>query len=236
MNRLFVLSGASGSGKSRLLEKIVKEGLCKQAPKYSNREKRSDEFDDITHIEVDELKKKCDIRYQIYMDNIWYGINTKEIKEELHVANLIVIISDIDAIKAIKALKKDLGIDNDALIVFIYLQDLCIDNLLKERYDLNLDENERKEFANHILKFRDIRDKNWLDFVPENIKKIIEKLKSSFPNNEKYQEFIKRCDSWIDLEIKYEENKDLFTDGIISDTVEELYDKFESQIYKKYIL
>ena len=230
MNKLFVLSGASGSGKSSLLKKVVEKGLCVQAAKYSNRIRRAYEFDDITHIEVDDLQTKCDIRYQIYNDNIWYGINTKEIKEKLKNGNLIVIISDI---VTIKTLKEYLG--NDALIVFIYLKDLCIDNLLKKRYNLPISDEEKTELAHYILKCRDKKNANWINSVPENVKSIIEKLKCGFHEKE-YQEFIKRCDSWIELAIKYENNKSLFTGGIISGTVEELYEKFYSKIFKKYTI
>jgi guanylate kinase len=99
---LYVLSGASGSGKSSLLKMIVEKGLCKQAPKYANRANRVNEFDDITHIEIDDLIKKCDLRYQIYNKSIWYGINTNEIKEKLQYDDLVVIISDITTIKKLK--------------------------------------------------------------------------------------------------------------------------------------
>jgi len=218
-NKLFVLSGASGSGKSTLLFEIVKNGLCQQAPKYSNRENRV--LDDLIHIKEDVLKNTCDIVYERY--NIFYGINTKEIKECLKNDNQVVVISDI---KATKKLKEHLG--DDSLIVFIYLQDLSIDNLLKERHKLNLEENERKELASEILS----KNKNWFTSIDENIQK---KIKKSFSNdNKKLQEFIKRCDTWIDLDIDYINNKKLFTDTIRGETVEELYDKFENQIFRKY--
>jgi len=227
MNKLFVLSGASGSGKSFLVKNIIEKGWCKQAPKYSNREKRLDDFDDITHIEVDDLEKQCDIRYQIYNENIWYGINTKEIKEKLSDDNLIVIISDIETIKT---LKKHFG--DDISIVFIYLQDFRIDNLLKKRYRLPLEDKERKELGDYILNCRDTKNENWVTSAPEDVIIIIEKIKAIF-SNEEYQEFIKRCSSWIELAIKYEENKTLFTGKIISSTIEKLSDIFYNQFIKK---
>jgi guanylate kinase len=222
-NKLFVLSGPSGSGKSSLLAKIVKEGLCEQAPKYSNREKRSTEFDDITHIRLEDFKEKCDIIYKRY--NICYGVNTEEIKERLKHFNQIVIISDITVMEI---LKKHLG--KDVLIVFIYLQDFCIDNLLKERYKLQLEDRERKNFADHILMSRDIGDKKWLNSVPE---EIIKKLRENFPNSKKYHEFVKRCNSWIELNIDYKKNEKLFTDTISGATIDELFNKFNNQIFNK---
>ncbi|MDR2146830.1 MAG: hypothetical protein LBE91_10270, partial [Tannerella sp.] len=133
----------------------------------------------------------------------------------------------------IKKLKEHLG--NDALIVFIYLRDLCIDNLLKKRYDLQLNDSERKELADYILECRDTKNKNWINSASENIKNIIKKIKVNFPDKE-HQEFLKRCGSWIELAIKYEENKDLFTGGTISGTVEELFEKFYKKIYKKHTI
>jgi len=224
MNKLFVLSGASGSGKSSLLSKIVEENLCEQTPKYSSRERRSSGFDDVIHIKIDDLKKKCDVIYERY--GTYYGINTEEIKKGLQQNNQILIISDI---KAIETLKKHLG--NDVLIIFIYLQDLSLDNLLKERYKLQLNDKESDELANHILSSRKIRNKKWLDSVPENI---IKKIKDSFSNNERHQEFIKRCNSWVELDLEYEKNGGLFTSTIKGITVDELFDKFKNQIFKKY--
>jgi len=218
--KIFVLSGASGSGKSLLLSKIVEKGLCKQAPKYSSREERENGFDDIIHKNVDELKSKCDIVYERY--NIFYGINTNEIKKRLKSDNQIVIISDIDTIKDLKK-----HFDNEALIVFIYLKELRIDNLLKERYKLNIDEEESKTLAKNILE-----DKKYFISVDENIKK---KIQSSFPNKKKYEEFIKRYDSWLELDLDYENNKELFTSMIKGETIEELYDKFKTQIFLKEI-
>ncbi|GHT25572.1 hypothetical protein AGMMS4957_20620 [Bacteroidia bacterium] len=223
-NKLFVLSGASGSGKTSLLKKIVIEkGLCKQAPKYSNRAERKNElFDDITH--VDKLdEKKCDIRYERY--TIEYGINSNEIKAKLSNKSQIVIISDI---KAISEINNKFG--KDASIVFVYLQNLCIDNLLKERHKLKLSDKKIKVLANHILDCRKAKNIKWLDSIAENIQ---QKIKDSFPNNIKYQEFIKRCESWISIEIDYEDNKDLFDDTIRGETIDELYDKFY-EIFQKH--
>jgi guanylate kinase len=56
-NKLFVLCGPSAVGKSTIISRIVEEGLCQIAPKYSNRKNRPNVFDDIipvsrSHIDV----------------------------------------------------------------------------------------------------------------------------------------------------------------------------------------
>jgi len=48
MNRLFVLSGASGTGKSAFLNRLVINGRCVAAPKYSERKKYSTAADILT--------------------------------------------------------------------------------------------------------------------------------------------------------------------------------------------
>jgi guanylate kinase len=149
-NILFVLSGASGSGKSTLLKKTVENGLCEQAPKYSNREKREG-FDDITHI--DNLEEVCDIIY-FRNGNIQYGFNSAEVKERLLYSNQIIIVSDISTIEKIRN-----KFGNEVSTIFVYLQDLHIGNLLKERYALNLSNEEIDLLENHILTCRKEKNK-----------------------------------------------------------------------------
>jgi hypothetical protein len=214
MNKLFVLSGASGSGKSSLLLKIVEEGLCELAPKYSNRKKRDAE-DDIIYI--DDLKNhSCDVVYERY-NNI-YGINTSEIEERLRKKNQIVVISDIDSIKKIRN-----RFANGISVIFVYLQDFCIDNLLKGRYKLNLDDEEITALGSHILE--SCKTKNSQGFISLD-KGIRHKIRNSFSNDSIFQEFVKRYESWIKIDKDYEENKELFTAFIQGKTVDELFKRF----------
>lgn len=95
MNKLFILSGASCVGKSTLLQRLVMDGHCSLASKYSTRDKRSGLYDDILH--TDELENFCDITYKMY--NMEYGINSNEIKNKLNENNQGIIVSDIKTIK-----------------------------------------------------------------------------------------------------------------------------------------
>lgn len=106
---LFILMGASGAGKTTLLQHIVFEKeFCQITKKYSTREVRSDARtelgivvkDDVTHLDLDNLEKKCDIFYE--MNNNKYGVNTEEIIEDLNSRDRMLIFSDIRAIKLLK--------------------------------------------------------------------------------------------------------------------------------------
>jgi guanylate kinase len=118
--------GASGSGKTSLLQNIVySQHLCIAAPKYSSREQRPSEvsedgicmYDDITHMSLSELEKKCDIFYEI--NNNKYGVNSLEIISALmkHGKDIILILSDIRAIKLLKRKVEESG----HLVKVIYL-------------------------------------------------------------------------------------------------------------------
>ena len=108
---LYVIMGASGSGKTTLLQNIVTEKkLCRAAKKYSTRDRRPDTYDangklicdDITHLSLAELERKCDILYEI--NNNKYGVNSSEIIRELSKGHndLVLILSDVRAIKILK--------------------------------------------------------------------------------------------------------------------------------------
>lgn len=114
---LYILMGASGSGKTTLLQHIVyEERLCHAAKKYSNRRVRPSEEadgaiikDDVRHLSLSALERKCDILYEI--NNYKYGVNSAEIIKCLDDLDsdsskskfgLFLILSDVRAIKLLK--------------------------------------------------------------------------------------------------------------------------------------
>lgn len=124
---LYIIMGASGSGKTTLLQYIVYEkNLCNAAIKYSTRKTRPDEIgndgrllmrDDVRHLPLKKLEKKCDVLYEI--NNNKYGVNTKEIIKGLDSDSkgLVLILSNVRAIKFLKKKVEDEG----HLVKVIYL-------------------------------------------------------------------------------------------------------------------
>lgn len=124
---LYIIMGASGSGKTTLLQYIVYDKrLCNAAIKYSTRKTRPDEMgnngellmkDDVTHLSLKKLEKKCDILYET--NNNKYGVDTEKIINGLDSDSkgLVLILSDIRAIKILKKKVEDAG----HLVKVIYL-------------------------------------------------------------------------------------------------------------------
>jgi guanylate kinase len=116
---LYIIMGTSGSGKTTLLQHMVYSTMsCKAAHKYSNREQRPDEtgedgtkmHDDILHLQLQELEKKCDVLYEI--NNNKYGVDSADIIETLNQESgddVALILSDVRAIKFLKRKVEDAG-------------------------------------------------------------------------------------------------------------------------------
>ena len=113
---LYIIAGASGSGKTTLLQNVVfTQNLCDAASKYSTRKRRPDILidgktvvDDVSHLSLKNIEKRCDILYEI--NAYKYGINSLEIIQALGKGkNLIVILSDMRAIKILKKIVEDSG-------------------------------------------------------------------------------------------------------------------------------
>lgn len=100
MNKLFILAGASGVGKSTLLNWLVKEGYCNAAVKYSERQ-RFNTVDDISTVEdINDPQLQCDIIYTMYGNR--YGFSSQKLQRQLKEGNLILITNDRLAIKKLK--------------------------------------------------------------------------------------------------------------------------------------
>ena len=99
---LFILSGASGSGKTTLLRDAISGvSACVMAPKYSERQVRTDEPDDIITV-ASIASSRCDIRYVI--NGVSYGIVTSEIEELLNGdRHVVVVLSDFRVIRRMKS-------------------------------------------------------------------------------------------------------------------------------------
>lgn len=103
MGRLFILTGASGSGKTELLNGLLRlhkeEFNMMQAKKYSTRERRNDN-DDIEHSASIDISN-FDLVYNL--NNVRYGIKYDEIEQQINTGkNVFIILSYIRVIKQLK--------------------------------------------------------------------------------------------------------------------------------------
>lgn len=112
MNKLFILSGASGVGKSTLLNRLVLDNFCGAANKYSER-KRFNTLDDVIAVDdITDPNLECDLIYTMYGNK--YGFSSKKIQEELEIGNQILIANDVNTIDKIKTL-----FPNNVIVIYI---------------------------------------------------------------------------------------------------------------------
>lgn len=128
--RLYIISGAAGSGKSSLLHLIEEQAPFKAAisPKYSTRPKRKKEFDDIEHI-----KRINDKNYTfVYpMNNYIYGIKAGKIIDLLGQGyNVFIILSDLRIVEEVKQFFGSLAVN---LYIYRNLSAAQLKKILEKR-------------------------------------------------------------------------------------------------------
>lgn len=125
MNKLFILSGASGVGKSTLLNRLVMDNFCIAVDKYTDRKK----YNTLDHvIYVDNFIKsnlQCDLIYTMYGNN--YGFCSNKIREKLDIQNLVLIVNDTKTIQNIKSMFPH-------RVIVIYIISDINENILREIY------------------------------------------------------------------------------------------------------
>jgi len=225
-NKLFVLAGPSAVGKSTVLSKIIDEGLCKLATKYSDREDRKKIlFDDIESVAKNKMHEFCDVViYEMY-GNL-YGFNIDKINKELCESHLITICSDFTSVKKMKKLFK-----KNFSAVFIYLQNIMVENLLKA-----FAERKKKKFDKELFELAKklseaLKTENKLEYIG---------LEKSFKNMLKghllitdYEEFNKRYEGLINFNKRYEKNKKLFDHTVSGKNTDELIEQCRNIIKKQ---
>lgn len=197
MNKLFILCGASGAGKSTILNEIVSNNICKQVPKYTERKKFND-IDDI--ISVDNIRKNelnCDILYSMY-GNL-YGFSSKTIRSRLQKDNQILITNNIDAIKTLKTM-----FPNQVIAVYV-LSFINRNNLLQiyiDRYGFPELDNNKKILKHFLLSGLEKLEKNNTEEFFKIISNLNLFLETIIPESEKYKQ---RTESIENIAKKYTE-------------------------------
>lgn len=128
--RLYIISGSSGSGKTELLDLIQNQATSKAvlAPKYSTRNERKGEFDDIRH--VDRINDE-EYTFVYPMNNYTYGIKAEEITDLLGRGyNVFIILSDLRIVEEVKQFFGSIAV---SLYIFRNLSSDQLEKVLEER-------------------------------------------------------------------------------------------------------
>lgn len=157
MNKLYFIFGASGSGKTTLLQNIVyKLKLCGSVQKYSTRNERADEIwhdgtvikDDAKHLEQHEIEKKCDVIYE--SNGYQYGFDSKEVAKALLNQDIVVVLSDVRAIKVLKEKVGNYGFSSKV----IYLSSkMDSPNEFIATWQKRIDDSENKKINNNEITY-----------------------------------------------------------------------------------
>jgi guanylate kinase len=155
-NRIYILSGGSGAGKTELLNAMLKNNpdFSITPPKYSDRDKRNSD-DDIITIQTDDFnKEKYPFMYS--MNNNFYGFKSRDITDCLKKGkNVFIIISDF---RVIKKFKEHFGSLVSVIYIFRNMSEKELSEILKARESENIVTNKKnditKDTENKIRKNR----------------------------------------------------------------------------------
>ena len=155
-NRIYILSGGSGAGKTVLLNSILEKNpnTSITPPKYSDREKRNSD-DDIKTIATDDFNKE-EYTFVYSMNNHTYGFRSVDIIDCLKKGkNVFIIISDL---RIIKDFKKYFGSLVTVIYIFRNMSESDLNKILETRNKQNEEKNKQtdisKDTENKIRKSR----------------------------------------------------------------------------------
>jgi guanylate kinase len=128
MEKVFILFGSPGSGKSVACNILNKISRCDVVQKESTRPERKTDGAEIKHVKT--ISKKCDFRYSQYGYD--YGFSSQDIWSSLKEKKSIVLI--VNDIRTIKLLKRKFG--NLAYTIYIHsnIDREKIEKMVKKRY------------------------------------------------------------------------------------------------------
>jgi guanylate kinase len=144
VSRIYILSGGSGSGKTELLNSMLKSRpeFAITPPKYSNREKRNKD-DDINTISLDDFNDRA-YTFVYSMNNNIYGFKAAEIIDCLKQGkSVFIIISDL---RIIEEFKQHFGSLVSVIYIFRNISEDELNAILERR------ESENNKYADEILK------------------------------------------------------------------------------------
>ena len=127
MEKVFILFGSPGSGKSVACDILSKISRCDVVQKETTRPKRETDGSEIKNVKT--ISKNCDFRYSQYGYD--YGFSSRDIWASLNENKSIVVI--VNDIRTIKMLKRKFG--NLAYTIYIHsnIDRAKIENISKKR-------------------------------------------------------------------------------------------------------
>ena len=162
--KMIILIGESGSGKTTILNKLVEKGFEK-AINHTTRlprdnEKNTNEYKFISKDEFNKMWENGELLQRAEFNNEYYGISTSSLKDN------VVCISIVDSVKDIKNRAKELNIKNVNIItIYVYVSEQERINRMKQRGDTEESIATRLKIDKEKFK----KAKEIADFTVENI-------------------------------------------------------------------